>query len=169
MVTVFICTDDTLAKVIAGEYMSREQLPYCNMLNEDITYDQVVKAIERLERGSEETITMETKVGMTPPPVISGIHPFKEKDEEDKGELVAICDEALAPTKNSMWVLQAFVLKTGKYRTTFTEMTHEQIRQCIDSGVLLIKTEKEFNKKYGSKNNKDVSNDSSLSVEDKAE
>ncbi len=72
-------------------------------------------------------------------------------------ELVAICDECLSPSIGVVYALCAFLHKDGTYYTSLEKMTREQLDNLLKKGVLLVKTEAEFNKKYANKqNNREV-------------
>lgn len=54
-ITVFIATDQDVAKEIIQKYLDKETLPYVNMMD-DVTYEEVTTKLEELEGGEVDTV-----------------------------------------------------------------------------------------------------------------
>lgn len=139
MITVFICTDDTVAKEITKKYLNRDSLPYVNMLS-DITYDQAVKAIEGLEKGSIESQLDEV---------------YAEKTKEEEGWTpVAITEECLKPSDDELMIVVAYSRPKDadgtelQYVTEMRSFSIKEAKEFVKKWGLTPIKESEFNKKY---------------------
>lgn len=128
MITIFICTDDGVAKEITKKYLNRDTLPYVNMID-GITYNQAVKKIESLEKEEEEK-------------------------EEERGDLLAegwtpvlIQDECLKDG-DTFLVFVGFEKGDARERDMLTFAGKEELREFVDKYKLKFVDEGKFNKEF---------------------